>query len=170
MAPWVTLVAGIAGGALGVGGTCLGAWLTGRTQTANLKISLDAERERARLIDKRETYARCLAALTELQRTTARWHSYQSKPVTSESAHAEADRIIAGTSALTAVWELTLIARADVSAIANTAIEIIGKPDSSLESLGLVFSRLLEVMQADLNDIPIPRITDVGSGAPGPKS
>ena len=64
MAAWETLVAGISGGLVGVGGTYLGAWRTGRTQTTNLKLSIEAEREQARLADKRQVYARFVHRLT----------------------------------------------------------------------------------------------------------
>ena len=76
MVSWTTLITGIAGGVIGVGGTSLGAWLTGRTQTANLKLSINAERERARIADKRQTYARCLASLTEVVFAAAKLGDY----------------------------------------------------------------------------------------------
>lgn len=66
MVSWTTLITGIVGAVIGVAGTSLGAWLTGRTQTANLQLSIDAERERTRIADKRQTYARCLASLTDV--------------------------------------------------------------------------------------------------------
>ena len=76
MVSWATVITGIVGGVIGVGGTSLGAWLTGRTQTANLKLSIDAERERAQLADKRQTYARCLASLTEVVFAGAKLDDY----------------------------------------------------------------------------------------------
>jgi hypothetical protein len=62
MIPWTVLITG----AVGVGGTALGAWLNSRMQTKNLRLSLDAENERARLTEKRRIYAACLTAFTEL--------------------------------------------------------------------------------------------------------
>ena len=44
-------------GLVGIVGTSLGAWLTGRWQTTNLKLSLDAEAIRAQRAEKIELYA-----------------------------------------------------------------------------------------------------------------
>ena len=62
MFPWEVLITG----AVGVGGTALGAWLNGRSQTKTLRLSLDAENERARLAQKRQIYANCMAAFSEV--------------------------------------------------------------------------------------------------------
>jgi hypothetical protein len=62
MFPWEVLITG----AVGVGGTSLGAWLNGRMQTTNLRLSLDAENERARLSEKRRIYASYLATGNDL--------------------------------------------------------------------------------------------------------
>ena len=64
MVPWAVLITG----AVGVGGTALGAWLNGRTQTKTLRLSLDAENARARLAEKRRVYAALLAALNNYSR------------------------------------------------------------------------------------------------------
>ena len=37
----------------GIGGTILAAWMTGKSQTANLVLSINAESERNRLAEKR---------------------------------------------------------------------------------------------------------------------
>ena len=76
MVSWTTLITGIVGAVIGVAGTSLGAWLTGKTQTANLRVSIDAERERARVADKRQTYARCLTSLTEVVFQAAKLGDY----------------------------------------------------------------------------------------------
>jgi hypothetical protein len=76
MVSWTTVITGLVSGVIGVVGTSLGAWLTGRTQTANLQLSIDAERERARIADKRQTYARCLASLTDVVVATAKLDEY----------------------------------------------------------------------------------------------
>jgi hypothetical protein len=76
MVSWTTLITGIVGAVIGVAGTSLAAWLTGRTQTANLQLSIDAERERTRIADKRQTYARCLASLTDVVFEAAKLGDY----------------------------------------------------------------------------------------------
>lgn len=76
MVSWTTLVTGIIGGVIGVSGTSLGAWLTGKTQTANLKLSINADREHAQIADKRQIYARCLASLTEVVFAAANLDDY----------------------------------------------------------------------------------------------
>jgi hypothetical protein len=53
----------LVGSASGVVGTVLGAWISGRSQRAVLKVNIEAENSRARFADKRAIYAQCLAAL-----------------------------------------------------------------------------------------------------------
>lgn len=43
-------------GIVGIVGTSLGAWLTGRSQTANLRLSIDNENLRVKFNEKRELY------------------------------------------------------------------------------------------------------------------
>jgi hypothetical protein len=67
MFPWQLLITG----AVGVGGTALGAWLNGRTQTKTLRLSLDAENERARLARKRQMYTDCVTTFAEMITATS---------------------------------------------------------------------------------------------------
>jgi hypothetical protein len=62
MFPWAVLITGV----VGIGGTALGAWLNGRTQTKTMQLSLAAENERARLAEKRRVYVAHQAALNRL--------------------------------------------------------------------------------------------------------
>lgn len=48
-------------GAAGIIGSLAAVWLTGRAQTANLKLSIGSENERARISEKRRVYAKALA-------------------------------------------------------------------------------------------------------------
>jgi hypothetical protein len=67
MIPWAVLITG----AVGIGGTALGAWLNGRTQTKTLQLSISAENERAQLARKRQMYADCMTAFTAVIFTIA---------------------------------------------------------------------------------------------------
>jgi hypothetical protein len=146
-------------GAVGLAGIAGTLWQAKQTKDAasqGVQVTIEADRQRERLADKRQTYARCLEAFTDLQHAVAVVSKLRSRGAELADAQlAERDRLTAATAALTATWELTLIARADVSLIANRAVEVISA-DSDAETLGLVFSRLLAAMQADLNGVPIP--------------
>ena len=69
MFPWEVLITG----AVGIGGTSLGAWLNGRMQTRNLGLSIDAENKRARLTDKQRIYAAYLAEVETIILAIARY-------------------------------------------------------------------------------------------------
>ena len=58
------ILAGAVGAAGGILATLAGSWLTGRTQTNNLKLSLSTQNDRARIAEKRRIYARALASLS----------------------------------------------------------------------------------------------------------
>jgi hypothetical protein len=60
--PWEALITG----AVGIGGISLGAWLTGRLQTKNLRLSLNAEADRGRLDEKRRIYSDYVSALAKV--------------------------------------------------------------------------------------------------------
>jgi hypothetical protein len=55
----ITGVVGLAG----IGGTLLSARMTGKSDAANLRMSVSAEDTRAKLAEKRRIYANCLAAI-----------------------------------------------------------------------------------------------------------
>jgi hypothetical protein len=61
---WATVIPAVVTGAVGIagiGGTILSARITTKAQTANLRLSIDAENTRARLADKRYIYATFMA-------------------------------------------------------------------------------------------------------------
>lgn len=64
MSIWPTIVTGVVG-VVGIIGTILAARITASRQTANLLLSLNEERNRARLIDKRQAYANFITATHE---------------------------------------------------------------------------------------------------------
>jgi hypothetical protein len=111
MVPWeATLVAGIAGGVIGVGGTYLGAWLTGRTQTANLKLSIDAENKRNRLAEKRRIYASCLASYEPMTRQAiVFWIANDEARSLGEPSPSTTELLAVGSAMYVAVNELRLI-------------------------------------------------------------
>jgi hypothetical protein len=64
MSIWPTVVTGVVGVA-GIIGTILAARMAANSQTANLLLSLNEERSRARLVDKRQVYANFITAAHE---------------------------------------------------------------------------------------------------------
>ena len=64
MSIWPTVITGVVGVA-GIIGTILAARITASRQTANLLFSLTEERNRARLVDKRQVYANFITAAHE---------------------------------------------------------------------------------------------------------
>lgn len=65
---WPTVITGVVG-VVGIVGTILAARITASSQTANLMLSLNEERGRARLVDKRQVYANFIAAAHEAHLT-----------------------------------------------------------------------------------------------------
>jgi len=63
---WGTIAAAITTGVVGITGTILGAWLTTRSQTANLLLSINAEDRRVKNVEKRQIHATCLGAFEEM--------------------------------------------------------------------------------------------------------
>jgi hypothetical protein len=59
----------VVGSASGIIGAICGAWMTGRSQIAGLKLGIAAENERAKIAEKRRVYARCIAALHDASLT-----------------------------------------------------------------------------------------------------
>lgn len=62
MALWAALITGAVGVA-GIAGTILAARMVARNQTSNLVLSINEQRDSARLVDKRQAYANYMAAL-----------------------------------------------------------------------------------------------------------
>jgi len=70
MVPWPTLITG-AVGAAGILGTILAARMAAATETANLRLSINAENDRGRRADKRQVYAACQASFSSIVRAAA---------------------------------------------------------------------------------------------------
>ncbi len=68
----ITGIVGLCGVALGTCGTLLGSWLTAKSQTSNLQLSIKAENERARVAEKRRIYATYMASLESHYSATIR--------------------------------------------------------------------------------------------------
>jgi hypothetical protein len=160
MFPWEVLITG----AVGVGGTALGAWLNGRMQTKNLRLSLDAESERARLAEKRRIYAAFLAASNELIVGVGDFRASVREENTGRL-EADYNRMAeARTLSLSNITELELIASPDIGAQArslrrflvnfafsrtsNMAEEASQNPDPIIG----MRARLLDAMRADLGE------------------
>ena len=63
MVPWDLII----GGLIGVGGTSIGAIISGRYQVTGQKLTITNDRDEARRADKRHVYAACQAAFTDMQ-------------------------------------------------------------------------------------------------------
>jgi hypothetical protein len=83
-------------GIVGIVGTSLGAWLTGRWQTTNLRLSLNAESQRAELAEKRQIYASFHSA----------YHNYTTISTSSIDIKGEPGRTLYN-QALTALLDIT---------------------------------------------------------------
>ncbi len=148
MVPWPNLITGAVGVA-GIGGTILAAWMTGKRQTANLKLSINAENQRARVAEKRRIYASCQASFNRLLAAARR----------PQHDDAELDSAAAGASA--AVSELVLIAPDDIGQQAETIRRYLGTyvagtaggadTDAKLPRLS---KQLIAAMRADLGEKP----------------
>jgi hypothetical protein len=65
MTLWPTLITGLVGVA-GITGTILAARMTARAQTANLMLSINKDRERVQLADKRQVYANFISSMHDI--------------------------------------------------------------------------------------------------------
>lgn len=70
-----TAITGVVGLA-GIGGTLLSARMTGKSDAANLQVSISAEDRRARCTEKREVFARFLTAASAAQMAAVRYRSH----------------------------------------------------------------------------------------------
>lgn len=116
MVPWAVLITG----AVGVGGTALGAWLNGKTQTKTLRLSLDAENDRARLAEKRRIYARCTTAFLTMERAG---RDFQNAAAGQGGYNAELNLTKASDALRDSMSELILIAPKHIRDTAQAAIQ-----------------------------------------------
>jgi hypothetical protein len=148
-------------GAVGIAGTALGSWLTGRTQTNNLRLSIRAESDRAKVAEKRRIYSRCLAAFGDFINAQVKLHSF-----TGQSSDSDFGRALLGelTTAASEVFktanELLLIAPKDVGNLADSASDALtrypgGDPtkDSRVAEYRHLRDQLILAMRADLGEL-----------------
>ena len=119
---WPTLITGAVGVA-GIVGTILAAQLTARSQAANLMITIDAERDRARVADKRQVYANFISALNELLVTTA-VEKYKDGGAAKKPG-AYWDRFSAGRSVYTRLSELELVGSKEIISRAREISDLV---------------------------------------------
>jgi len=125
-------------GLAGIGGTLLSARMTGRSDAENLRTSISAEDERAKLAEKRRVYASCLASLTATGLVST-GNSPNPESVTN-----------AFMSATCALFEVRLIAPREVGELAGTALgRLLG---SEFGGFADVVTRLTSAMRADLGE------------------
>ncbi len=158
MFPWQLVITG----AVGVGGTALGAWLNGRMQTKNLRLGLDAENERARLAEKRRIYAACISAANELIVAVSNYNMSREEK---DRARTDADynKVAEARNVFqNLVSEVTLIAPHDISNqawkfrqvlmryVISKAEDGIGETKKDSDNAGFLLGKLLATMRADL--------------------
>jgi hypothetical protein len=157
MVPWAILITGV----VGVGGTALGAWLNGRTQTKTLRLSLDAENKRARLADKRRVYVSCIAAISEVFNAILKVSMFPDKSGgVRESLLSEYSAALA--SLLNATSELQLVGPESMIGLARDiyepfVLDIAPGPLSEeirerFREIGELREQLLAAMRADLGE------------------
>jgi len=150
-------------GAVGIVGTALGSWLTGRKQTSNLRLSISTENERAHKAEKRRVYVRHLAALTDLMTTSFKWHSAEKTGIEGEAKLAIALELGGKIAvARTTSFEVDLISTPEIRELAvsaTTAIENYWPLGQGPHDFEKVRSQLIRAMRADLGEPPADGVT-----------
>ena len=114
----IIVTGALVGSVSGVAGAILGAWVSGRSALAGLKLTIEAGNESARFADKRAVYAQCLAALDNCKRSLQRHRELRG---TAESAAAAGKYDRAWQDCAAKVNELGLVAPDGVRFVALTA-------------------------------------------------
>jgi len=155
------LITGIVGVA-GIGGTILAAWMTGRSQTVNLKLSIDAENDRANRAEKRRVYAHFHACFAAVIRPTVMLRAaYQPGAPQADRVPAESTLGKAHDALFEATGELMLLAPPPVNEIAEKVLQSVldyadathaGEPpdDSFAAQLEELENSIYSAMRADL--------------------
>jgi len=145
---WGAIAVAITTGVVGIVGTALGAWLAGRSQTANLRISIDAEERRAKNAEKRRIYAAHLAACTEVQRAVLKRDGSQAE----EKRAATLEYGIAAAASVAIAAEVSLIAPQNVSDLALSAAKEAGNFKSgAVNKYFGIREQLITAMRDDLS-------------------
>src|SRR5271156_2727628 len=121
---WVTIILPVVTGFVGILGTGLGTWLTGRKQTLNLQLSISAEEARLRRDEKRQVYAAFLASINQEVTALARYRNSKTHKML-ELPWPEV--LQAGTISSNNLLELALIAPDNIVKYANDLSIWIGK-------------------------------------------
>jgi hypothetical protein len=114
----IIVTGALVGSVSGVAGAILGAWVSGKSALAGLKLTIEAEKESARFADKRTVYAQCLAALDSCKQSLQRHRELRG---TAESAAAAEKYDRAWQDCAAKVNELGLVAPDEVRFVALTA-------------------------------------------------
>jgi hypothetical protein len=139
-------------GIIGIAGTSLGAWLTGRRQTTNLLLSINAENQRFERAEKRQAYVACNAAFHNFFFASGLSLDKTTEPSRSLIKHSE-------TEVFDTTTEVSLIAPENVSVLAvqftNTMLEYAESIESDRQpelfaQLNHERVELVDAMRADL--------------------
>lgn len=114
----IIVTGALVGSVSGVAGAILGAWVSGRSALAGLKLTIEAQQESARHADKRAVYAQCLAALDNCKHSLQQLRELRG---TAESAAAAEKYDRAWQDCAAKVNELGLVAPGEVRFVALTA-------------------------------------------------
>jgi hypothetical protein len=114
----VIVTGALVGSVSGMAGAILGAWVSGRSALAGLKLTIEAEKESTRFADKRTVYAQCLAALDNCKHSLQRLRQLRGA---AESTAAAEKYAMAWQDCAAKVNELGLVAPDKVRFIALTA-------------------------------------------------
>lgn len=156
------IVTGIVGLA-GMGSTILATRMTARSQTANLRISLDAEAKRVKRDERRQVYSRCITALEIMSDALAVLQAAKldlgngQRDIASEF-EAHSNFFAAAKKAKLAVAEVSLVGPEDVRSLASQYFMVIVDGREHGEDHGKAASshvQMLMAMQAAL-DAPEP--------------
>lgn len=140
-------------GLAGIGGTLMSARISNRTNTENLRTSINAENDHARLIEKRRVYSGYLAALTigYLQASVVRSHR---APRSKEYAAAVLEANRARAAAMNALSEVRLIGSLEVGSLASHAVLVLLRflEQGGGEEFGKAHAALALAMRKDLGE------------------
>jgi hypothetical protein len=148
---WTIVVSGAIAGLVGVVGAIIGARIAGDSARESVRLSIAAEADRVRLADKRQVYARYMAAFSNVLAAA--------KPP-EEGGYGGANFTAVRLDALTQVNEVVLIAPQPVGKLAGRAIDRLddyrqGKCD--WKALADAVLKAYEAFRADLDDEAKPQ-------------
>jgi hypothetical protein len=141
----------IVGSASGLGGTILGAWVTARSERAGRKVTIEADKARAKAADKRQVYAQSLSQLVNAELS----RSVMDRALGAPSYETEARHKRAMLDCTNKIFELALIAPEDIGDLGlDTMHAVTASSAAERADFGATFTRLFGVLREDLGERP----------------